>query len=73
MNAALTSDCAMGEQGGGSKARLASSVEGQLLQWEVGKGAIEIRWTHEYAGVLAHIPESLSKALLGRIEADACG
>jgi hypothetical protein len=46
---------------------------GKLLQWEVGKGAIGIRWTHEHAGVLTHIPESLATELLGRIEIHAYG
>ncbi len=46
---------------------------GKLTQWKDGKGAIGIGWTHDYAGVLAHIPESLVKQLLGRIEVHACG
>ena len=49
------------------------SSSAKLMQWKVGKGAIRIRWTHKYFGVLAHIPESLVRELLGRIEAHACG
>ena len=49
------------------------SSSGKLMQWKVGKGATRIRWTHEYFGVLAHIPESLVRELLGRIEAHTCG
>ena len=46
---------------------------GKLTQWKVGKGAIAIRWRHEYVGVLAHIQASLPTELLGRIEVHACG
>ena len=46
---------------------------GKLTREKVDKWAIGIRWTHEYAGVLAHILESLVTELLGRIEVHACG